>query len=45
MELLIALGLVLIALVAFDVAALRFGVDSRETIGDDHGFAVTPRWQ
>jgi hypothetical protein len=26
----------ILGLVAFDVLALRFGVDSRATIGDDH---------
>ena len=26
----------IVALVVFDVLALRFGVDSRATIGDDH---------
>ena len=25
-----------VVLVAFDVLAIRFGVDSRDTIGDDH---------
>lgn len=45
MELLLALGLALIVLVAFDLAADRFGADSRETLGDDHGFTLTPRWQ
>jgi hypothetical protein len=45
MELLLALGLALIVLVALDLAAHRFGVDSRDTIGDDRGFTLTPRWQ
>ena len=45
MELLIALGLALIVLVAFDLVAVRFGYDSRDTIGDDHGLRLTPRWQ
>jgi hypothetical protein len=35
-------GLLIIAtmLVVFDVIALRFGVDSRESIGDDHARPV-----
>lgn len=45
MELLFAIGLALAVLVAFDVVALRFGVDSRDRIGDDHQLGpVTPRW-
>ena len=45
MELLIALAITLIVLVAFDVAALRLGSDSRDQIGDDHGLRLTPNWQ
>jgi len=44
-------GLILILtivglLVAFDLTALGFGVDSRDTIGDDHARPVRgwPRW-
>jgi hypothetical protein len=37
---LLALALIVLAvvagLIAFDLLALRFGVDSRESIGDDH---------
>lgn len=29
-------ALVILGLVAFDLLALRFGVDSRGSIGDDH---------
>jgi hypothetical protein len=36
MEGLSALLVIVLPLVLFDVLAMRFGVDSRETIGDDH---------
>jgi hypothetical protein len=36
MEGLSALLVIVLLLVLFDVLAMRFGVDSRETIGDDH---------
>jgi hypothetical protein len=45
MELLIAIGLGVAFFTLFDLVALRFGVDSRDTIGDDHGLRLTPRWQ
>jgi hypothetical protein len=35
--LMIAVGL----LIAFDLLAMRFGVDSRHTIGDDHARSTT----
>ena len=36
MDVLTTLIAVVIALVSFDVAALRLGTDSRDSIGDDH---------
>jgi hypothetical protein len=36
MDALIALVAILVGLVGFDLAAVRWGVDSRESIGDDH---------
>ena len=36
MDVLTTLIAVVIALVGLDVAALRLGVDSRDSIGDDH---------
>lgn len=36
MDGLLLLALVIAALLAFDVAAVRWGVDSRPSIGDDH---------
>ena len=36
MEALILIIIAIAALVAFDLLALRFGVDSRDGIGDDH---------
>ena len=36
MDALIALVVILVALVGLDLAALNWGVDSREPIGDDH---------
>ncbi len=35
MELLLILATVLVAIVLFDVLAISFGADSRESIGDD----------
>jgi len=45
MGLLIALGLAVLVLVIFDLVAARYGFDSRDQVGDDHGFGLTPRWQ
>ncbi len=36
MDALIALVVILVALVGLDLAALKWGVDSRDPIGDDH---------
>jgi hypothetical protein len=36
MEALTTLFVIVIAIVGFDLAAIRLGVDSRESIGDDH---------
>ena len=36
MEALTAALLIIIAIAGFDLAAIRLGVDSRESIGDDH---------
>ena len=36
MDAILIVGTIVAALVAFDLAALRWGVDSRPTIGDDH---------
>ena len=36
MDALIALVVILVALVGLDLAAVTWGVDSRESIGDDH---------
>jgi hypothetical protein len=40
MEALILIIVIVAALVAFDLLADRFGVDSRDGIGDDHGRRV-----
>jgi hypothetical protein len=44
MELLIAIGIAVGLLAIFDVLAARFGVDSRDGIGDDRQLRLTPRW-
>jgi len=44
MEILIAFGIAVASLVTFDLLALRFGVDSRDGIGDDRGRPLTPNW-
>ena len=44
MGLLIALALIVGLLAIFDLVALRFGTDSRDTIHDDHGLRLTTRW-
>jgi hypothetical protein len=44
MELLTAIGIAFALLVIFDLVAVRFGVDSRDRIGDDRQFPMTPRW-
>ena len=36
MDAILIVSTIVVALVAFDLAALRWGVDSRPTIGDDH---------
>jgi hypothetical protein len=36
MDIFAALIAVVIAFIGFDIAAVRLGVDSRESIGDDH---------
>jgi hypothetical protein len=36
MEVLTTLIAILVGIVAFDVVAMKLGVDSRESIGDDH---------
>lgn len=36
MDAILIVSTIVAALVAFDLAALRWGVDSRPTIGDDH---------
>ena len=36
MEALTALLLIVIAVIVFDVLALMFGADSRDSLGDDH---------
>lgn len=36
MEAIATLLIILTAIVGFDLAAIRLGVDSREQIGDDH---------
>ena len=36
MDALFALVVILVALVGLDLAAVTWGVDSRESIGDDH---------
>jgi nitrogen fixation-related uncharacterized protein len=36
MDALIILAAIFVGLVGFDVAALRWGVDSRDSYGDDH---------
>ena len=43
MELLISIGIAVALLVAFDVLAARFGVDSRDRIADDRGIPA-PHW-
>ena len=44
MEALIAFGIAVALLVAFDLLALRFGVDSRDEVGDDRHRPLTPSW-
>jgi hypothetical protein len=44
MELIIAFGIAVALLVTFDLIALRFGVDSRDEIGDDRHRPLTPSW-
>ena len=44
MEVLFVLLVIIAALSAFDLLALRFGVDSRPGVGDDHVRFGTPRW-
>ena len=39
MELIASLGLAVVVLVVFDLAAFRYGVDSRDGIGDDRRHA------
>jgi hypothetical protein len=36
MDIFAALIAVVVAFIGFDIAAVRLGVDSRESIGDDH---------
>jgi hypothetical protein len=36
MDIFATLIAVVIALIGFDIAAVRFGADSRDSIGDDH---------
>ena len=36
MDAILIVSTIVAAIVAFDLAALRWGVDSRPTIGDDH---------
>jgi hypothetical protein len=36
MDALIAIAAILVGLVGFDLAALRWGADSRDTMTDDH---------
>ena len=42
MDALILIVIAFAALIGFDWLALRFGADSRESIGDDHG--THARW-
>ena len=44
MELLIGIGIAFAVLVIFDLVAVRFGFDSRDRIGDDRQYPLTPRW-
>lgn len=44
MEVLLVLLTIIVALVAFDLLALRYGVDSRPGVGDDHVRFGAPRW-
>lgn len=44
MEALIAFGIAVALLVTFDLIALRFGVDTRDEIGDDRHRPLTPSW-
>jgi hypothetical protein len=41
---LFSIGLAVVVLVVFDLVALRFGVDSRDRIGDDRIRPLNPRW-
>lgn len=36
MEFVLTLSVIVLGLIAFDLAALAWGVDSREWLGDDH---------
>ena len=40
MEAIILLGVIVVALLTFDVTSMRFGVDSRDAIGDDHAWST-----
>ena len=41
MEAIILLSVIVVALLTFGAAAIQFGVDSREAIGDDHALFTT----
>ncbi len=43
MEAIILLGIIVGALLIFEAASISFGVDSRDSIGDDHGASVGGR--
>ena len=43
MEAIILLSVIVVALLMFDAASINLGVDSRETIGDDHAWSAGGR--
>ena len=45
MEIVVTIVLAVAVLVGFDIVALRYGVDSRDRIGDDWRRPLAPRWQ
>ncbi len=40
MEAIILLGVIIAALLILDAASINFGVDSRDTVGDDHAWST-----
>jgi hypothetical protein len=43
MEAILLLGVIVVALMIFDALSVNRGVDSRDTIGDDHAWSTAGR--